>query len=76
MASSLFGSPAKPSQQPQNNGGGSIMQMVRQFNDFKKSLSGKDPKQIVQGMLASGQMSRNQFEQLSEMAKGLEAILK
>lgn len=76
MVSSLFGSPAKPSPQPQNNGGGSIMQMVRQFNDFKKSLSGKDPKQIVQGMLASGQMSRDQFEQLSEMAKGLEAILK
>ena len=75
MPSSLFGSPAKPAQQP-SNGGGNIMQMIRQFGEFKRMLSGKDPKQIVEGLLSSGQMSREQFDEFSQMAEGLKDILK
>lgn len=79
MPSSLFGSPASPApQQPQpSNGGlGNIMQLVRQFGEFKRMLSGKDPKQIVEGLLSSGQMSREQFDEFSQMAEGLKDILK
>lgn len=75
MPSSLFGSPAKPAQQS-SNGGGNIMQMIRQFGEFKRMLSGKDPKQLVEGLLSSGQMSREQFDELSQMAEGLKDILK
>ena len=52
------------------------MQLVRQFGEFKRMLSGKDPKQIVEGLLSSGQMSREQFDELSQMAEGLKDILK
>lgn len=75
MPSSLFASPAKPAQQP-SNGSGNIMQMIRQFGEFKRMLSGKDPKQLVEGLLSSGQMSREQFDEFSQMAEGLKDILK
>ena len=52
------------------------MQLVRQFGEFKRMLSGKDPKQIVEGLLSSGHMSREQFDEFSQMAEGLKDILK
>lgn len=76
MPSSLFGSPAKPAQQQPSNGGGNIMQMIRRFGEFKRMLSGKDPQRLVEGLLSSGQMSREQFGEFSQMADGLKDILK
>ena len=69
MASSLFGS--QPTPQPNN-----LIGMVQQFNQFKASLSGKDPKAIVESMISSGQMSKQQFDQLAQMANQLQGIFK
>ena len=44
------------------------MNLMQQFNDFRNNFQG-DPKQTVMNMLASGQMSQQQFNQLSQMAK-------
>ena len=44
-----------------------MMNMMNQFNQFRNTFSG-DPKQIVANMLQNGQMSKTQFEQLSQMA--------
>lgn len=68
MASSLFGQNRTPS--PQNN----MMDMLRQFNQFKQSMMGKDPKAVVQSLIQSGQMSKEQFNQLSAMANQFQAM--
>lgn len=49
--------------------------LISQFEQFKKQFSG-DPKQQVQNMLNSGQMSQQQFNQLSQMANQLQKMLK
>ncbi len=52
-------------QSPQMN---NAMNMMQQFNQFRNSFQG-DPKQAVMNLLSSGQMSQEQFNQLSQMAK-------
>ena len=44
------------------------MNMMQQFQQFKQNFQG-DPKQTVMNLLASGQMTQEQFNQLSNMAK-------
>ena len=38
------------------------MAMMQQFAQFKQQMHGKDPQKMVEQMLASGQMSQQQFE--------------
>lgn len=45
------------------------MQMMAQFAEFKKTMLGKNPEAIVKQMLANGQMSQAQFEQLKQQAQ-------
>ena len=52
-----------------NNGG--IGDIFRQANELKKQLQGQNPKDIVQGLLNSGQMSQSQFNELSQQANNL-----
>lgn len=48
--------------------------IVNQFNQFRQSFQG-DPKQRVQQLLNSGQMSQAQFNQLSQMATQFQNML-
>ena len=48
--------------------------MLSQFNQFRSNYSG-DPKQEVQKMLQSGQMSQQQFNQLSQAAAQFQKML-
>ena len=65
MSNPLFGS----------NGGnnnlfgpfGGMMGFMNQFNQFRSGFQG-NPQQMVQNMLQNGQMSQEQFNQLSNMA--------
>ena len=54
--------------------GNDFTQMLTQFNEFKSMFKG-DPKQQVQSLLRSGQMSQEQFKQLAEQADQLRAFL-
>lgn len=45
------------------------------FNDFKKNFRG-DPKAQVQQMLDSGQITQEQFNQVSQMATQFQKMLK
>jgi hypothetical protein len=56
------------------NQGNDLKQMLTQFNEFKSMFKG-DPKQQVQSLLRSGQMSQEQFKQLAEQADQLRAFL-
>lgn len=52
------------------------MDMIQQFNQFKQTLQGRDPQQIVQELLQSGKMSPQQFEQLKQQASEISKLLK
>lgn len=65
----MFGQQA----QPINNNG--FANMMSQFQQFKQNFSG-DPQQQVQQLLNSGQMSQQQFNQLSTMATQFQNMMK
>ena len=69
-ASSLFN--MFGNQQPQMGG---FANMMSQFNQFKQNFMG-DPKQQVQQLLNSGQMSQEQFNKLSQMATQMQNMLR
>lgn len=53
---------------PRNNGPiGNMMNLMGRFQQFKNNFQG-DPRAQVQQLLDSGQMSQEQFNQLSQMA--------
>lgn len=81
MASSLFGNPQNPTPQQNDGGiaglsGGNLLQMIQKFGEFKRMLAGKDPAKIIENLLASGQMTHEQFEELAQLAHTLEGVLK
>ena len=47
---------------------GNMMNMMQQFNQFRSTFQG-NPQQKVQELLSSGQMTQEQFNQLSQMAR-------
>ena len=52
----------------------SPMNVGQQFMQFKQQMQGKDPQKIVEQMLADGQMSQQQFEQLKQQAEQFKGI--
>ena len=54
----------------QNNpfGGNPMMNMLQQFQQFRNNFQG-DPRQKVQELLNSGQMTQQQFDYLSNLAR-------
>lgn len=60
---------------PGNMSGGP-MQMMQQFAQFRRMMQGRNPQQMVQNLLQSGQMSQAQFEQLKQQASDLQKILR
>ena len=55
---------------------GSPMQMIQNFAQFKRMMQGRNPQQMVQNLLSSGQMTQAQFEQLKQQASELQKILR
>lgn len=62
MSNPLFNSLYRPEQ---NTG---MNNMLQAFNRFRSTFTG-DPKQQVQNLLNSGQMTQAQYNQLSQMAQ-------
>ena len=59
-------------QMPQVNGG--LANIMNQFKQFKQNFQG-DPKQRVQELLDSGQMTQQQFNQLSQAATQFQQMM-
>ena len=53
---------------------GNVQDMLSRLNQFRQSFQG-DPKQQVQQLLNSGQMSQSQYNQLSQMATQIQNML-
>lgn len=51
-------------------------QMINDFNEFKKSLQGKNPNEILNNVMNSGKYSQAQFEKAKQMAQQFSALLK
>ena len=64
----MFGNQQAPMM---NNG---LLGMMNQFNQFKQNFVG-DPKQQVQQLLDSGQMTQQQFNQLSQAATQFQQMM-
>ena len=45
-----------------------MQNFMSQFNQFRQNFNNQNPQQVVQQMLDSGQMTQQQFNQLSQMA--------
>lgn len=60
-------------QQPPMNSG--FANLMNQFNKFRQSFQG-DPQQQVQQLLDSGQMTQQQFNQLSQAATQFQQMMK
>ena len=60
-----------------NSGGpfGNVMNFINQFKQFKANFQG-DPREQVQNLLNTGQMSQEQFNMLSNMATQFQDMLK
>lgn len=52
------------------------IQLLRQFNEFKKMMVGKDPQAIVNELLNSGKMTQEQFDTLKVQAQELAKLLR
>lgn len=65
----MFGNRQMPG--PFNN----MSNVINQFNQFQSTFQG-DPKQKVQELMNSGQMSQEQFNQLSSMAQVFQTLLR
>lgn len=52
------------------------IEMLKQFNEFKRNMQGNDPQKIVMDLLSSGRMSQQQFESLKQQAQQLQNFLK
>ena len=55
---------------------GGPIQMMQQFAQFRRMMQGRNPQQMVQNLLSSGQMTQAQFEQLKQQASELQKILR
>ena len=65
-----MGNPFFNQNQPTNN---PMMNMIQQFQQFKANFQG-DPRQRVQELLNSGQMSQQQFNYLSNLAQHFQSM--
>ena len=57
-----------PLYNPMNNQQNPFAQIIRQARDFRKQFTG-NPRDEVQRLLNSGQMSQQQFNQFSQIAQ-------
>lgn len=67
---------SNPIQEKYGNSGpfGNMQNMVNQFQQFRQNFQG-DPRAQVQQLLNSGQMSQEQFNQLSNMANQFQRMM-
>lgn len=71
MPNPLFGNMGGPNIGPFGN----MMNFLNSFNQFRQNFNG-NPQQMVQNLISSGQMSQDQYNQLSNMANQIMPFVK
>ena len=54
---------------------GNVLNFVNQLNQFQQQLGNQNPRQIVQQLLDSGQMSQQQFNQIGQTVHQVEPLI-
>lgn len=72
MSSPLYNALIGSSNIPQTNN--NPMQILQQFNNFKKQMANINPEQEVKRMLANGQITQQQLSQLQHTAKQFQTM--
>ena len=65
--------------QPQSNLGvnpNNFQNTMEQIVKFKKMMQGKNPREVVNNMISSGQINNTQLQQAEQMAKQFMSIMK
>lgn len=65
--------------QPQPNLGANpnnIQNTMEQIARFRKMMQGKNPKEVLNNMISSGQINNTQLQQAEQMAKQFMSIMK
>lgn len=65
--------------QPQSNLGvnsNNFQNTMEQIAKFKKMMQGKNPREVVNNMISSGQINNTQLQQAEQMAKQFMSIMK
>lgn len=57
-------------------GGNGNMNMLKQFQQFKKMLGTQDPQQLLNELMASGKFTQAQLDQAKQMAEQFKGFLK
>lgn len=52
------------------------MNTLKQFNQFKQQMAGKDPQAIITDLLNTGKMTPQQFENLKAQAMEMQKFLR
>lgn len=60
----------------QNNQQNKPQNILQQFNQFRNQYAGKNPDEIIQQMLQSGQVTQEQYQQAVEKARQLSGFFK
>lgn len=70
MANSIFsGMPSG------GNGGLNIINFLSEFNKFKKSITGKDPNAMLNELMNTGRVSKEQYEQAKALAQKISMMI-
>lgn len=74
---SMFGANQPPMSMPQQLSGpfGNAAQVANKYQEFMSTFSG-NPQQIAQNMMATGQMTQEQFRVLDSMVRPTQQLLR
>ena len=61
--------------QPQNHPTNNPLQLIRQFQEFSKSMTPQKAEQIIKQKLQNGEISQQQFESLKSQAIEMSKML-
>ena len=75
MGNSILNRQINSTNVQQNHVNGASPNMLQQLNQFKQTFSG-NPQQTVMNLMRQGVMSNEQFQQLSQMARQFQNLMR
>jgi len=52
-----------------------IMQFMQSFNQFRQSMQGQNPNQIIQNLMQNGRLTQEQYEQARQQAAQIQRMM-
>lgn len=52
-----------------------MMQFMQSFNQFRQSMQGQNPDQIIQNLMQNGRLTQQQYEQARQQAMQLQRMM-